>query len=155
MNITIDGKELAMILAALRELAASIASGRIIEDSGEGAVLTDAGKYPMPSTDDVQDLADRLNEPDPSMPAGNLCTYTLAEIRNGTGWPKGQRFVAISGDASEGVKPVADVLNAIIARLNGEFDNPALAAFGALSGDRESDVIDMASRALTVWGKQE
>lgn len=63
----------------------------------------------------AHELADEIPAPDP---ATKPRTYTLAEIRNGTGWPKGARFALITdGDIPAGALAEA---RAYDKRLNDE-----------------------------------
>lgn len=41
-------------------------------------------------------------------------------------------------------------LRAIVALINGEYDNPALMAYGKLSNNREDDILNIATMGLTV-----
>lgn len=50
-------------------------------------------------------------------------------------------------------KMLLEALTAIKARIQGEYDNPALLAYGALTCDSADDVLTIADTALKIWTK--
>jgi hypothetical protein len=52
-----------MILAGLRMLAIAIDNGQVHANDGDvSEVITNSGEHPMPTSDDVHDLADALQD---------------------------------------------------------------------------------------------
>lgn len=73
---------------------------------------------------------------------------TVAAVRKKTN----AEFIAISHNMMPALLGAVETLEAIRARLKGEFDHPALVKFGPLSVTRDDDILAMVDNALKEAG---